>query len=221
MPFVGFVYLTGDNIPWDRHNICKPRAAVCVKLKPIFTLAKNKQTTVHKERTAPIWVSLPNGVVNRLLIGWKQYKKALNTTRPSKKKQETGSTMAAFKISGTRKEQLIFTWVAQEQHWTWLIKPFIELKIHCFLFVGPDDKDNDDDDNDDDDAGDDGDNGDGDDDDDGGDDDDDVGASDGDKWGAGCGVVHPCLCLSLAVSFLVIIVIIIFKPHKELPLIIC
>ena len=53
------------------------------------------------------------------------------------------------------------------------------------------------DDDDDDDAGDDN------------DDDDDASAPDGDKWGAGCGVVHPCLWLSLALSFLVIIIVII------------
>ena len=40
-------------------------------------------------------------------------------------------------------------------------------------------------------------------------DDDDASAPDGDKWGAGCGVVHPCLWLSLALSFLVIIIVII------------
>ena len=73
---------------------------------------------------------------------------------------------------------MIFTWAAQEQHWAWLINPFIELKIHCSVFVSSDDNDNDDDDNDD--AGDDDGDGDGDgngvddgtDDDDGGDDDD-------------------------------------------------
>ena len=89
MPLADLVFLTGESIPCDKPNICRPRVAVCVNFLPIFTPLKNKQTAIYKAGTALIWVSQSNGVVNRLLMSWKQYKKAPNTTQARKERRKS------------------------------------------------------------------------------------------------------------------------------------